>query len=435
MLKEVIKLVKLDITTFIASVAPILSLYILGGFINREIIGVFGLTYMFQYMYSMFSGGLNYPIFIYAFKDIKNDKDKSMSILFSGLTVFILIELVFYISFMIFSKQFLYLLKVPNELIEICYVYVVYAIAAIGLQLIDFIVYDYYNYTARLKLNNKLSFIYASVRIGGALVYVFFSNILVLNNIEKIFLLVLPLVVFTAGISLTVVCELRRYKIKFTWDFLKAIKYGVRDIVRCSSSAIGNFIGTRNINIASSVIGNDGSTSFQYSFITTITDVQWDCVDESSTLTSLGIAAEPVKYKDIKQINDKKLNCIIKSNIVACYIVLSGILLIGLVILGISSLFMQITTYMIIGMSLSYLSMLVDVPNCIFLSLLNALGRYKELSIISIIIVTIKVSLSFLQNVYVIHISMLLAGILQTTMITILFLYYKHKYRDTVDIK
>ena len=77
---RVIRLFKLDITTFLTSLSPILSLYILGGFIDKEIISVFGFTYAFQFLWSMFNRGLNHPIFLYAFKDIKNDKNKTPGI-------------------------------------------------------------------------------------------------------------------------------------------------------------------------------------------------------------------------------------------------------------------------------------------------------------------------------------------------------------------
>ena len=178
---RVIRLLKLDITTFLTSLSPILSLYILGGFIDKEILGVFGFTYAFQFLWSMFSRGFNHPIFLYAFKDVKNDKNKTMSIVFSGCSVFLLLEVIAYLLFILYAKQYLILLKVPNELIDICYIYTIYAIAAIGLQVIDFMVFSFYEYTGRLEQNNKLGFLYALIRVGGALLYVFLNKSMTLN--------------------------------------------------------------------------------------------------------------------------------------------------------------------------------------------------------------------------------------------------------------
>lgn len=312
-------------------------MYILGGFIDKEIIGVFGFTYAFQFLWSMFSRGFNHPIFLYAFKDIKNDKNKTMSIVFSRCGVFLLLEVIAYLLFILYAKQYLILLKVPNELIDICYIYTIYAIAAIGLQVIDFMVFSFYEYTGRLEQNNKLGFLYALIRVGGALLYVFLNKSMTLNFSLQLCILILPLTSFTLTILLKFLYELKQYQIHFTWEFLKGFKYGARDIL----NAIGNFIGTRNINLAGTATtsSSNGSTAFQYAFITTITDVQWDCNHEGGTLVSLDVASEPIKYNRIHQINNKRLTTILKADIIAGYIVFGIISILAFFILSIINYF------------------------------------------------------------------------------------------------
>lgn len=428
---RVIKLLKLDITTFLTSLAPILSLYILGGFINKEIISVFGFTYAFQFLWSMFSRGFNRPIFLYAFKDVKNDKNRTMSIVFSGCTILALIELVTYILFMLYAKQFLFLLKVSNELIDICYIYTIYAVAAIGLQLIDTFVFSFYEYTGRLEVNNKLGLLYAILRVSSCLLYVFLNKSLSLNNISKLCILLLPLVSFTLMILLKVLHEMMQCQIHFTWEFLKTFKYGIRDILKGILNTIGNFVGTRNINLASTAISSNsnGSTAFQYAFITTVTDVQWDCACEESSLVSLDIASEPIKYNHISQINDKRLLNILKLDIIAGYIVLCIIFILAFVILGVLNFFLTITDYMILNMSFDILGMIIDTSYYAISSFLNSLGRYKELSIISIVSVTIRILASSIRSVYAVNIGMLTSECIQIILTTSLFLYYKHKYK------
>lgn len=355
---RVIRLLKLDITTFLTSLSPILSLYILGGFIDKEIISVFGFTYAFQFLWSMFSRGLNHPIFLYAFKDIKNDKNKTMSIVFSGCSVFLLLEVVAYLLFLFYAKQYLILLKVPNELIDICYIYTIYAIAAIGLQVFDFMVFSYYEYTGRLEQNNKLGFLYALIRVGGALLYVVLNKSMTLKFPLQLCILILPLTSFTLTILLKVLYELRQYQIHFTWEFLKGFKYGTRDILKGILNSIGSFVGTRNINLAGTATSANGSTAFQYAFITTITDVQWDCNHEGGTLVSLDIASEPIKYNRIHQINDKRLTTLLKSDILAGYIVFGIISILGFLVLGIINHFLPITKYMFFNMTFDLIGML-----------------------------------------------------------------------------
>lgn len=428
---RVIRLLKLDITTFLTSLAPILSLYILGSFINKEVIGVFGFTYAFQFLWSMFSRGFNHPIFLYAFKDIKNDKDKTMSIVFSGCIVSILLETAIYLLFIFYTKQYLFLLEVSNELIDICYIYTIYAIAAIGLQIIDFVVFYFYEYTNKLELNNTLGLIYAVLRVGGSLLYVFLNKVMTLSNLTKLCVLILPLASFSFIILLKVFNTLMQYQTHFTWEFLRAFKYGIRDILKEILNSIGNFIGTRNINLAGTTTSSNsnGSTAFQYAFITTITDVQWDCNHEGSTLVSLDIASEPVKYNHISQINDKQLITILKSDIITGYMVFGIISVLSFFILLIINMFLPITNYMLVTMSFDIIGMILYTPHYAILSLLNSLGVYRELTIIAFISVIVRIIGSSIASVYAVNIGMLMGVILNFILTTSLFFYYKHKYK------
>ncbi len=430
---RVIRLLKLDITTFLTSLAPILSLYILGGFINKEIIGVFGFTYAFQFLWSMFSRGLNHPIFLYAFKDIKNDKNRTMSIVFSGCCIFALVELAAYLLFIFYAKQYLTLLKVPNELIDICYIYTIYAIAAIGLQVFDFMIFSFYEYTGRLEQNNKLGFIYALIRVGGALFYVFLNNVITLSFTAQLCILTLPLTSFTLAILLKVLYELKQYQIHFTWEFLKAFKYGTRDILKDILNAVGNFIGTRNTYLAGTTAGSNGSTAFQYAFITTVTDVQWDCNHEGGALVALDVASEPVKYNHIYQINEKRLTTILKADIIAGYIVFGIISILAFFILSIINRFLPITKYMLLNMTFDLIGMILYTPHYAISSLLNALGAYRELTAIALISVLIRILGSSIESIYAVNTGMLMGVTLNFILTASLFLYYKHKYKISKD--
>ena len=234
---------------------------------------------------------------------------------------------------------------------------------------------------------------------------------------------------------LKVLHEMMQYQIHFTWEFLKAFKYGIRDILKGILNSIGNFIGTRNTYLAGTATtsNSNGSIAFQYAFITTVTDVQWDCACEESALISLDIASEPVKYNHISQINDKRLLNILKLDIIAGYIVLGIIFILAFVILGILSFFLTITDYMLLNMSFDILGMIIDTSCYAMSSFLNSLGRYKELSIISIVAVTIRIFASSIRSVYAVNIGMLTSVCVQITLLTSLFLYYKHKYKISKD--
>ncbi len=105
------------------------------------------------------------------------------------------------------------------------------------------------------------------------------------------------------------------------------------------------------------------------------------------------------------------------------------IFILAFVILGILSFFLTITDYMLLNMSFDILGMIIDTSCYAMSSFLNSLGRYKELSIISIVAVTIRIFASSIRSVYAVNIGMLTSAYVQITLLTSLFLYYKHKYK------
>lgn len=237
--------------------------------------------------------------------------------------------------------------------------------------------------------------------------------------------------VFTLTILLKVLYELKQYQIHFTWEFLKGFKYGTRDILKDILNTIGNFIGTRNTYLVGTATGANGSTAFQYAFITTITDVQWDCNHEGGTLVSLDIASEPIKYNRINQINDKRLTTILKADIVTGYIVFSIISILGFLILGIINHFLPITKYILFNMAFDLTGMILYTPHYVISSLLNALGAYQELTIIAFIFVIVRILGSSIKSIYAVNTGMLMGIILNFILTLSLFLYYKHKYKPS----
>lgn len=91
------------------------------------------------------------------------------------------------------------------------------------------------------------------------------------------------------------------------------------------------------------------------------------------------------------------------------------------------------TDYMLLNMLFDILGMIIDTPYYAMSSFLNSLGRYKELSIISIIAVTIRIFASSIRSIYAVNIGMLTSACIQIILTISLFLYYKHKYRTSID--
>ena len=122
---------------------------------------------------------------------------------------------------------------------------------------------------------------------------------------------------------------------------------------------------------------------------------------------------------------------ILKLDIIAGYIVLCIIFLIAFLVLVSLNAFLTITDYMLLNMSFDILGMIIDTSYYAISSFLNSLGRYKELSIISIIAVTVRILASSIRSVYAVNIGMLTSVCIQIVLTMSLFLYYKHKYKPS----
>ena len=81
---RIIELLKLDLTTILTSLSWLLPYYLLGGFLDRRLFGIYGVTYVFQFLWSLFNELSVKGILIYAFNDLKDDINKRNSAVFSG---------------------------------------------------------------------------------------------------------------------------------------------------------------------------------------------------------------------------------------------------------------------------------------------------------------------------------------------------------------
>lgn len=80
-------------------------------------------------------------------------------------------------------------------------------------------------------------------------------------------------------------------------------------------------------------------------------------------------------------------------------------------------------------MTFDLIGMVLYTPHYAISSLLNALGAYRELTIIAFVSVIVRILGSSIESVYAVNTGMLMGVILNFILIVSLFLYYKHKYK------
>lgn len=80
-------------------------------------------------------------------------------------------------------------------------------------------------------------------------------------------------------------------------------------------------------------------------------------------------------------------------------------------------------------MTFDLIGMVLYTPHYAISSLLNALGAYRELTIIAFVSVIVRILGSSIESVYAVNTGMLMGVILNFILTVSLFLYYKHKYK------
>lgn len=105
--------------------------------------------------------------------------------------------------------------------------------------------------------------------------------------------------------------------------------------------------------------------------------------------------------------------------------------ILGFLVLGIINHFLPITKYMLFNMTFDLIGMILYTPHYAISSLLNALGAYRELTIIAFISVIIRILGSSIESIYAVNTGMLMGVILNFVLTLSLFLYYKNKYKPS----
>lgn len=268
------RLLRIGFDIFITSLTPIIVWLLIGIIINKDLINVFTLTYPLQCLMgiivSIFGVGAN----VSGIKD-KNENSVNNAILYGTLiSLFV---------FGIIALNCKYYIKFMNMNEDIYLIFCTYSVLQILLQTIFYLIMNKLYYLELNKYANKISFLFNFINfitlIGTALIT---KNQVFSTSITIIILTIFDIILFIKNIG----------KIDFEINLKNYFKY---DSVSCSINFLYFII---------YLFGFSNSFSFgqkyvtAITFVTLITDVQWDVSSAIKNVAKIDIVKEKFIYTE-----------------------------------------------------------------------------------------------------------------------------------------
>ena len=291
------RLLKISLDNLLLSFTPILSWLLLGIIIDKSLINIFTLIYPIQFiciiLKNIFSNGAN----------ISREKDKNQNAVMSGLVIGGIISAIVFLILLINIENYINFMHMSIQKYKL---FAEYYIIQLFIQLIFTFILEKLYYENKNSLANKYSVTFNLLNF----IVLIGCSLLIKNQVIII------------GTTLTVIAIYTIYvlvksvdKFKFNLNLLNCIKYVSVDLIGNIVLFISYLIGLRIVN-------NYGENyAAAISFVSLITDTQWDIILATVTVAQIDVSKNQFNYKE-HLINAYKLLGILLSSIVFLFILL-----------------------------------------------------------------------------------------------------------------
>lgn len=266
------RLLRITFNSAFFSFIPILSWFVLGIIVDKNLANVFTLTYPLQFIYamlkSMFGTGAN----------ISKEKDKNDNAVLSGMTLgiiagflvfgFILLNIEKYIQFM-------------NMDIHIYKEFAIYSVIQLYIQLIFSFVLEKLYFEDNEKLANKYCI---TLNILNFVVLIL-SSLLFKN---KMHIVITTLLIIFVYVMVVIIKSYKKFK--FRCNVINFIKYDSVEIFNNFAFFLIFLFGLSN------ALEYGEKYTIALNFIALITDTQWDSFDAITTVAKIDISQNKFNY-------------------------------------------------------------------------------------------------------------------------------------------
>lgn len=270
------RLLRVGLDISLLSLIPVLSWFALSLIIDKNLINVFTLTYPIQFIYYMlkaiFSTGAN----------ICKQKEKDKYAVGNGIIFAIIIGFIIYGFITINIDKYITFMNMDKNIYR---EFGIYSVIQLYIQLIfNFIIEKLY-YENKNKLANKYSLTFNFINFFVLII----SALLIKNKIMIVVITLFSIFIFTMFLLIK-----ENIKFNFKSNILHFLKYDSVAFFHALCFFIIFLFGLRTaINY-----GEVYATAI--TFISLITDTQWDVFDSINTLAKIDISKEAFNYKESK---------------------------------------------------------------------------------------------------------------------------------------
>ena len=266
------RLLRISFDLSLLSFIPIISWFLLGIIVDKNLINIFTLTYPLQFIYyiikSIFSTGAN----------ISKEKDKNKDAVMSGLMLGTIVSIIIFTVILFNVDNYI---SFMNMDISTYKNFTIYSILQLFICLEFAMMQDKLYYEEKNKLANKHSLVFNLLNF----ILLIGTSLITKNQIIIIATTLIPLAIYTLYIYIK-----NSNKFKFNINVLKCIKYDSVELFNNIAFFLIFLFGLSN----ALEYGEMYATAL--TFIALITDTQWDTFDAIKEAATIDISKRKFNY-------------------------------------------------------------------------------------------------------------------------------------------
>ena len=266
------RLLRISFDLSLLSFIPIISWFLLGIIVDKNLINIFTLTYPLQFIYyiikSIFSTGAN----------ISKEKDKNKDAVMSGLILGTIVSIIIFTIILFNVDNYI---SFMNMDISTYKNFTIYSILQLFICLEFAMMQDKLYYEEKNKLANKHSLVFNLLNF----ILLIGTSLITKNQVIIIATTLIPLAIYTLYIYIK-----NSNKFKFNINVLKCIKYDSVELFNNIAFFLIFLFGLSN----ALEYGEMYATAL--TFIALITDTQWDTFDAIKEATTIDISKRKFNY-------------------------------------------------------------------------------------------------------------------------------------------
>lgn len=270
------RLLRISFNSAIFSLIPILSWFMLGLFVDKNLINVFTLTYPLQFIWalmkSIFATGAN----------ISKEKDKNNNAVLSGMTIGMIVGFIVFGIFAINVRKYIEFMNMDYEVYK---EFALYSICQLYIQLVFSFVLEKLYFEDKEKLANKYCM---QLNLLNFIILIL-SAIILKSKMQIVVVTLIAILIYTVYVTIK---QYKKFRLEI--NIINCLKYESVEICNNILFFLIFLFGLSN------ALQFGEKYVLALNFVALITDTQWDSFEAIKTVAKIDISKEKFNYKNHK---------------------------------------------------------------------------------------------------------------------------------------